>query len=87
MVRKLLVYTFLIDFVEYMHPFITEKDYALIDNMLGKLFAGGNCLLPYPVFCTRRATLGKPEYLTLQPVRITEDSIERITEDEYIRIA
>lgn len=90
MVRKLLLYTFLLDFVEYMHAFIDEKDYGLIEKLLSKLFAGGNCLLPYPVFCTRCATLGSTDYMTDNVSRITEvlnGEDDRISEESIIRTA
>ena len=86
-VQKYLVYLFLIDMVEYMHAFIDEKDYKTIERALKKVFTNGNCLLPYPVFCVRKATLGRTDYLTNQAFRITEDDIHRITEDELQRIA
>lgn len=88
MVKKMLLYTFLIDFVEYMHAFIDEKDYKLIENLLAKLFAGGNCLLPYPVFCTKCATLGSTDYMTDFATRITEvlnGEDDRISEANIIR--
>ena len=87
-VRKLLAYTFLLDFVEYMHAFIEEHDYKAIDNALAKLFASGSCLLPYPIFCVRRATLGSAEYMGDLKLRVTEVGMDkRITEDEYLRTA
>lgn len=92
-VKKFLAYTFLLDFVENMHAFITEEDYILIERMLGKLFSGGNCLLPYPVFCTRCATLGDADYMGYYNRRITESGTlgegedDRITEDERLRTA
>ena len=93
MVKKLLLYTFLLDFVEYMHAFIDEEDYKIIERMLVKLFSGTNCLLPYPVFCSRRLTLGSTDYMTDFAIRITEsaapgfafDEDKRKTELEEIR--
>ena len=71
-----------------MHAFIEERDYKLIDKALAKLFASGGCLLPYPVFCVRRATLGSAEYMGDLKLRVTEvDENKRITEDEYLRTA
>lgn len=84
MVRKLLLYTFLLDFVENMHAFIDERDYGIIEKLLAKIFAGGNCLLPYPVFCVRRATLGETDYMTDYAVRITEEILPGQIEDDRI---
>ena len=84
LVRRLLLYTFLLDFVENMHAFIDEKDYKIIERMLGKIFTNGNCLLPYPVFCVRRATLGETDYMTDYAVRITEELLPGQTEDDRI---
>jgi hypothetical protein len=54
------------------------------------LFSTGGCLLPYPVFCTNRATLGRPHYMGTFKVRVTEaetaaKGTKRITEDSYLR--
>ncbi len=90
MVRKLILYTFLVDFVEEMHAFISEKDYFVIERAMSKLFVNGGCLLPYPVFCVRRATLGSADYMGDFVVRITEDALgndDRITELGDIRTA
>jgi hypothetical protein len=89
-VKKLLLYVFLIDMVEYLHAFIDEKDYSIIEKALARIFTGGNCLLPYPVFCTRRATLGSQDYMGDFITRITEDLLGndiRISEENDIRIA
>lgn len=89
-VRKLLLYIFLIDFVETLHAFIDEKDYSIIEKALAKIFVDGGCLLPYPVFCTRRATLGSADYMGDFVVRVTEDLLgnnDRITELGDIRTA
>lgn len=80
--KKLLLYVFLIDMVEYLHAFIDEKDYAFIEKALARIFTGGNCMLPYPVFCTRRATLGSTDYMTDYVIRITESADEGFDFDE-----
>ena len=84
MVKRFLLYSFIIDFVEYMHAFIDEKDYNIIERLLGKIFANGGCLLPYPVFCVRRATLGETDYMTDYAVRITEELLPDQVEDDRI---
>ena len=96
MMRRYLLYMFLLDFVDYTHNFFTEDDYDAVDNALRKLFAGGGCLLPYSVFCVDKVTLGRNEYMGTLKNRITEDHAvdidgrnigdkDRYTEDDIIR--
>lgn len=88
MVKKLLLYVFLIDMIEELHAFIDEKDYLFIEKAMTKIFLNGGCLLPYPVYCTRRATLGSADYMGDFTRRITEvEGDTRITETEEIRTA
>ena len=56
-VRKLVAYMFLIDMIEYMSVYISEKDYKDIEKMLSCIFTNGGCLLSYPVFYARRTEL------------------------------
>lgn len=95
--RRILVYLFLLDFVDFTHAFFTEEDYGMVDRMLQKLFAGGSCLMPYSVFCTNRVKLGRNEYMGVMKVRKTEDDTvdqngneagytDRFTEDDYNRL-
>lgn len=87
---RFLMYTFLIDFVEFTHDFFTERDYSIVADALSALFSAGNCMMPYPVFCTNRGTLGRAHYMGTFKVRVTEaeraaDGTKRITEDEQFR--
>lgn len=89
-VRKFLVYLFLIDFVEYTHDYFTRKDYDTVAEALGKLFANGGCLMPYPVFCSNRVQVGKAHYMGALHLRVTEgkkveDRIKRVMEDDTLR--
>lgn len=97
MMQRYLLYMFLLDFVDYTHNYFTEDDYDAVDNALRKLFAGGDCLLPYSVFCVDKVTLGRNEYMGTLKNRITEDHAvdidgrnigdkDRYTEDDIIRI-
>ena len=91
MLSRFLMYLFLIDFVEYTHDFFTQKDYDIVADALGYLFSTGSCLLPYPVFCTNRATVGRAHYMGTLRVRVTEgdrvqDREKRFTEDDYMRV-
>lgn len=79
-------YLFLVDFVDTMYGFMTEADYAEVETLLSELFSKGHCLLSYPVFCSRRISIGKAELSDTGNLRITEDVSElRITEDENLR--
>ena len=89
-VRRFLAYLFLIDFVEYTSAYFTRKDYDTVAEALGRLFANGGCLMPYPIFCSNRIKVGKPYYMGALRLRVTEgkkveDRIKRITEDEILR--
>ena len=89
-VMRLLLYLFLVDFVEHTYQFFTEEDHALISMLLRKLYMNGGCLLPYPVMCSNRATLGTNDYMGEFSLRVTEgkeeiDRIKRITEDDILR--
>ena len=85
---RYLVYIFLLDFIDYAHGFFTEEDYNKVSKALSTLFSDGGCLMPYPVFCTNRAVLGRNEYMGTLKNRITEDLLgndDRFTEDDYMR--
>lgn len=86
MMKKLSAYLFLVDFVEYVHSFLTEEDYVAIDKVLKRLFTGGGCLLPYSVFCANKAKLGRNEYMGTFRIRVTEITrTDRSTENDYLR--
>lgn len=87
-VLRYLMYSFLLDFVEYTHFFFDEEEYNLVAAAMRKLFADGGCLLPYPVFCANRVTIGRNEYMGTMKIRKTEDVSgykDRYTEDDYHR--
>lgn len=90
MLCRYMKYLFLIDLVEYTHDFFTQKDYDTVAEALAKLFSDGGCMLPYPVLCANRATLGRAHYMGTFKLRVTEgerlvDRDKRITEDEHLR--
>ena len=87
---RFLAYSFLVSFVRDVADYLTEEDYDIIARALGRLFVNGDCLLPYPVFCHNRATLGKARYMGDVNLRVTEgvtmaDRIKRVTEDDDLR--
>ena len=57
--RRFLIYMFIIDLLDCVYNYITDEDYNVINNALNVLFSTRNCLLPYVVFCTNRAQIGK----------------------------
>ena len=80
--KRFLRYFFLIDMIDFFYPYITDRDYDHIINVLQKTFGAGDCLLPYPMFCSNRAMMGMPAYMGTAKSRITEvNSQLRITED------
>lgn len=81
-VVKYLLYSFLLDFVEYCYKYFNEKDYHLIDEAFTALFGRGGAMLPYPVFSANRTTLGKDDYMSELALSITEDSNSRNREEE-----
>lgn len=85
--KRFMYYIFLIDFVEYTHDFFTERDYDIVADALARLFSTGGCMLPYPVMCANRGTLGRAHYMGTLEVRATEDEeiTNRATEDMIIR--
>lgn len=79
-------YLFAVDFVDTMYAFLTEADYVEIESLLAGLFSAGDCLLPYPVLCSRRVFVGDAEPPRDGRLRITEDCTRfRETEDEKMR--
>lgn len=89
-VKRLLLYLFLVDFVEFTSEFFTEDDHRLVSGLLRKLFINGGCMLPYPTFCVNRATIGRNYYMGEFNLRVTEgkdieDRIKRVMEDDILR--
>ncbi len=89
-VRKFLVYLFALDFVEYAFPYLSEDDYIMVDRLMKRTFTNGGCLLPYPIACTKRVTLGTSGYMGKLKIRRTEDigtlgKKDRSTENDYLR--
>lgn len=85
-----LLYIFLIDFLEYTHDFFSDDDYVAVTDAFSKLSGMSGCLVPYPVFCTNRATLGRAHYIGPFKVRVSEaervaDRIKRVTQEGDLR--
>lgn len=86
-VVRLLLYLFLLDFVNVLHYYFTEEDYEKVNCLLVKLFTGGGCLLPYQVFHNLHTTIGYPGIEgSMEGPRVTEVNRDvRISEDGTIR--
>lgn len=83
---RYLLYLFLVDFVDTLYRFFSEEDYCKVEEVLTGLFSGGDCLLSYPLFCSARAKLGKPQYMGSGSFRVTQSgNSPRITEDDNLR--
>lgn len=88
--RKLLLYMFLLDFMDTLFVYCTEADYDKINRVLSCIFNGRNCLLPYKLFYRYRTTtkIGLPVYMSTVKFRATEvDEETRTTENEQVRTA
>lgn len=84
--KDMMKYIFLVDFVETLYPFLTEKDYQHIDMATRKLFDKGGCLFDYTVDCTNELTLGSPVYMGTNGLRRAQHRpILRISQDEQLR--
>lgn len=79
-----LLYLFLVDFVDLLYPYITDGDYAEIEQLLVEQFSAGYCMLPYPRFCTQCVTVGDPT-MTQVHLRRSETEGLRQTENEKLR--
>lgn len=86
-VMRLLLYLFLLDFVDVLHYYFDEKDYEQVNCLLVKLFTGAGCLLPYHVFRKFNTKVGMPgDQSSMSGPRVTEKNRDvRISEDGTIR--
>ena len=88
-VDRIIIYLFLLDFIDSFAYFINDKDYDLINKVYRRIFSDGCCLMPYPVFNTKRATMGLSTLMGDFRFRWTEEDSEdtsRITEEDINRI-
>lgn len=79
--ERLLIYSFVTEWVETdLNYFLTEDDYNVLNRLIRMI--SDTCLLPYKTYCTNRMVMGSPMLLGDLDNRITEDDIDRYTEDE-----
>lgn len=80
---KLLLLLFLEEFINGpFSSYIDEEDYNTINNVLYCLY-GSTCLIPYPEFNSGTSLI---QTLNSDNLRITEDNLIRISENEFIRL-
>lgn len=78
---QLLLLTFLTEFMqEYV---VTEEDYQKISKIITCL-QQESCMIPYKSYV--KAVEASKTYLYNQPIRITEDNITRISQEQNIRL-
>ena len=96
---KLMIYLFLVSFVNAIYDFMSVEDYCKVDKVLSKLFNGQNCLLPYDPHMSigssftgvsvMDVTIGAPRWMGNGSYsRVIEDrskETDRITETDYSR--
>lgn len=87
--RKMLVYLFIMNFVNTVYYFLDEKEYAIIGRALVKLFTDGGCLFPYATFDENRQklkfTLGKATYMGIARIKSTNNTKLRISESGTLK--
>lgn len=81
--NKLILLTFIQDIINDYPYYITEDDYKVLSNLLSCLY-GTSCLIPFAQF--KYALEPINNYLVNSPVRVTEDTIIRYSQDENIRL-
>lgn len=85
-VSRLLLYVFIIDFVNSLSEYMTDTDYKAIYKKLLDIFGVHCCILPYkPIIDERAVYFGKPVYTGAFSIKNTEADDERITEDSTYR--
>lgn len=87
-VRRLIIYLFIINLIDWTFPYISDGDYVAIDKALVRLFSEGGCLFPYSILpfdgkMIHMLKLGESYYTGLAGViRETEAGALRATEDK-----
>ena len=83
---RYLRYTFIIDFIDTLYPFLTEEDYYMLQRVIVSLFSAGDCLLPYnTVLCSNKLHIGYPYYMGIRRLRSDEEKTPRMTQDIELR--
>lgn len=83
MVKKLIVWLFLVDFVERVYRLMTSEDYNKVNDALICLFSNAGCLLPYEYNMADLSTDDSLVYIF--NLRATEDMMLRATDGENLR--
>ena len=90
--QNMLIYLFLVDFVESVYDYFTDEDYALMIKALKRIFTNGGCLMPYSVFKQGRlfvgnVTHGAAHYIGDVHLRASENIKVRLAQNYNIRLA
>lgn len=84
-VFRLLLYCFLLDFVDTVPELVTDDDYEKIGKIMVCIFSGAGCLLPYKAFKDRHLQIGSTRYIGSFKLRRTTDDLARRTETNIYR--
>lgn len=81
-VEKMIVFLFIEEMLTGpLSEYITDEDYANIDNSLNCLY--GTCLLPFPTY---KKAIDNIRNNGFEQYRITQDNILRTTKDSNLRV-
>lgn len=81
-VKRFLMWLFLVDFVELIYNHLTDDDYNLINEALICLFSTGCCLLPYSALSQNINDIYvSPSYMGTFNIRVTEKNQLRKAEE------
>lgn len=84
--EKLVVYFFVLSFIEQSYPYLTDKDYRDISQFLSCLFKSGSCWMTEDLLRLGKMTVGKPYFFgNKNRFRISEDLDLRDTELDDLR--
>lgn len=84
-VFRLLLYCFLLDFVDTVPEQVTDDDYEKIGKVMVCIFSGAGCLLPYKEYKDRHLHIGSARYIGSFKLRRTTDDLARRTETNIYR--
>lgn len=84
-VFRLLLYCFLLDFIDTMPEQMTDEDYEKMGKVMVCIFSGAGCLLPYKAYKERHLQIGSAGYIGSFKLRRTTEDIARKTETNIYR--
>lgn len=89
-VRKLLMYLFVVSYIDVAYDSLYESDYKKLDKVLDKLFSGCSCIMPYDKRLTTTSHYlgfgtGINSVIVCKPWYMGDDFIARVSEDDKDR--